>query len=221
MAIVTDNERSVSGLGTTGVIIPAFDVAATADLIFVGVMGIGVSVATSTVVRNVTENFSEDWDIVYHPAGIEPHSSGHHILKADFAAGSFTIVVTCAGSLDTLAAYARSFIGVNQAVPAGAPVTGTGAASVSATVTADTALGEVILDTLAAGGSTSCAVDANQTSLFEQDNIDAVGSHGVSTQAGVDGGVMSWTIESGNWALGAISFKPAVSSRKWFFGRVS
>ena len=209
MAIGFDNANSVSGAIVSTVTIPAFAVAGADSLIFVGVGAQGnTASSTTSVVRNTTETFTEKWDFVYQPSGVEQHNSGHYFVAP--ATGSYSIVVVIAAAQDTLIAGAISLTGVHQSTPTGTHGTASGT-SATASVTVTAAADEWLCDFCLAG-NTAITVGADQTFRFEIDNANGTGvSGGGSTQPGsVAGDVMTWTLTSERWTIGAVPIKPAM-----------
>jgi hypothetical protein len=108
---------------------------------------------------------------------------------------------------------AHAWTGVHQTTPFGTAATDTGT-STSPSVTATTAEGEVVIDTVAIQPSVTYAVGADQTQIA---NNFASASNtirlGASYQDGADGGVMTATLgTSQDWAMIAASMKPAAEA---------
>lgn len=194
-----DNQNSVQGTGTNSVTIPAFTVGGTERFIFVGVASSSPTANfTTSVVRNGTENFTESWDV--KNAGGNAHNSGHYFVNP--GAGSFSIVVTYAGVDDELVAGAISLNGVDQGSPVGTPQTAEGS-SATASVSVTAADTDLVCD-MAYGFATAITVGADQASRWEQEPISGFSAAGSSTQPGTADDVMSWTLSSATWIIGAI-----------------
>ncbi|MDB4981974.1 MAG: LamG domain protein, partial [Myxococcales bacterium] len=128
------------------------------------------------------------------------------------AAGTQNVVVTAANATD-VTATSMSFTGVDQTTPLGTLVSALGTGT-TATVTANTAVGEPVFDTLGAVGTTTPTVGPAQT--VRQTNNTSIGLHhlviGSSTAAGQSTPVtMSWTIPSADWALAAVPIKASTA----------
>jgi len=125
------------------------------------------------------------------------------------SSGTANVVVSLSGTIDVVGG-AISFSGVDQATPFGTFVSAQGT-STAPSVTATSAAGEVVLDTLATDGdAASATVGAGQT---EQWNL-ATGVAGGnvigagSTEPGASSVVMSWTLGvSKQWSIGALPLK--------------
>jgi hypothetical protein len=131
-------------------------------------------------------------------------TEGEHTLTPSYGDGA-------SNSPNPLGAHA--WTGVHQSTPFGTPATATGTSD-SPSVTATTASGEVVIDTVAIEPSRSYAVGADQTQIvtntFTDTNSIRMGS---SYQAGADGGVMTATLgSSADWATIAASMKPAAEA---------
>lgn len=126
------------------------------------------------------------------------------------ASGSQTIEATASGSTSLRGACISFHTAHQSSIGAAVGARENSAPSDPATVTATTASGEIVVDVVITGSST-ITVGANQDSTSTE--ADGAGggsfSFGMSTQAGADGGVMSWTHSSTFWAIGAVSVKPA------------
>ena len=123
------------------------------------------------------------------------------------ATGANTVVIAAGGT--NTGAAAISVVGVDQTTPV-TDASATTGADTTASITLTTANGEMLVDVLAYYAVTSSA-GADQTERWNQHENDS-GSEGSvgSTQAGDDGGVMSWSLGNTiNWALAAVSFAAA------------
>jgi len=169
-------------------------------LLFVGVGVVGDTGKVSGITYNSVA-LTKIWEKVQ---GGTKNSSGWLLVAP--ATGSNTVEVTFASSTSTWAggqgACAVSFNGALQSTTQNTPVTA-GNYSGTATVTASTATGEIVVDCVKTGSSVTIGADQTFRETF--------GNFGCSTQAGSDGGVMSWTLSTQNWAIGAVSIKPAPS----------
>ena len=117
---------------------------------------------------------------------------------------------------DTLAVYfdangthavgASTYTGVDQRNPWGPVATATGT-STAPSVTATTATGQLVVDALGADTTVVATVGALQTQRWN-DALTVVRGAG-STQAGADGGVMSWTLATSQiWGMVAAALLP-------------
>jgi hypothetical protein len=128
-------------------------------------------------------------------------------------AGSHNVVVTAPVATDVTAS-SISFTGVNQSTPLGTLVSaiGTGA---TPTVTANTILGEPVVDIMGAVGSTTPTV-SGATQTLRNTNTTVTGLSpivsGNSTAFGQATPVtMSWTIPSADWAIAAVPIKASTA----------
>jgi hypothetical protein len=129
-------------------------------------------------------------------------------LKAP-TSGTRSIVVT-APFATAVTAHSISFTGVDQTTPLGTLVTNIGTGT-SASTTANTILGEPVVDIMGAVGSTTPVVSGStQTSRGTNNTnggIDRIVS-GSSTAFGQAAPVtMSWTVASADWAIAAVPIK--------------
>ena len=115
---------------------------------------------------------------------------------------------------------AVTLFGVDQAAPLGTYVSATGTGS-PASVTATSAAGELVIDTVAAQGNAgTLAAAVGQTALWNTGTgtagADILG--GGSTKAGAASVVMSWTVGGNNrpWAIGAVPLRPVPVSGSVF-----
>ena len=126
------------------------------------------------------------------------------------AAGTFNMVATATNDLNTTC-HVLTLTGVDQTTTFGTAVTGNSTNSVPS-VTVTTASGELVVDIVGWNVSAGTAAGANQT---QRDIARTVGSttSSISTQAGVDGGVMSW-VQNGTagWVQIAVPVKAAASA---------
>jgi predicted ribosomally synthesized peptide with SipW-like signal peptide len=129
--------------------------------------------------------------------------------------GTHNIVVTLSTS-QRFTAGAVSFTGVHQTTPLGTLVSNTGT-SLSASVAASSASGEVVVDVVAKKNSDSTlTVGADQTQRWNEVTTNSTTSNNVvgaaSTEPGAASVTMSWFISGGSsrpWAIVAIPLKPA------------
>lgn len=99
--------------------------------------------------------------------------------------------------------------GVNQTTPTGTYADATANNTAPSVTVAAPASDSLIVDNLVTEGMARSAVGANQTERTSPADINLLYHYG-STQAGADGGVMSWTLPSAsNWRLVAVEFKAA------------
>lgn len=106
---------------------------------------------------------------------------------------------------------ASSYHNVDPTTPYGGTDTATGTGT-AVSVTATTASGELVVDCVAQTGISGATVGADQTLIRDNPAGGAIACF-ASHQAGVDGGVMTWTLNViQNWSAIAISLKPVVAS---------
>jgi hypothetical protein len=129
--------------------------------------------------------------------------------------GTHNVVVTLSTS-QRFTAGAVSFTGVHQTTPLGTLASNTGT-SLSASVAASSASGEVVVDVVAKKNSDSTlTVGADQTQRWNEVTTNSTTSNNVvgaaSTEPGAASVTMSWFISGGSsrpWAIVAIPLKPA------------
>jgi hypothetical protein len=171
--------------------------------LFVGVTVRGNIDKVSGVTYNgvsLTQVWTVSADGNYHSSGwilVNPGTGAHDIVV--------TFSTTTVQWNGPQAACSMSFTGVHQTTPTNTPGTATGY-STNASVTVATAADEMIVDAVRAGENVT--VGANQTQRYG-----AGTRNGYSTQAGSDGGVMSWSMSSHWWGIGAVSLKPAAGGQ--------
>ncbi len=125
--------------------------------------------------------------------------------------GTYDTVITLSGT-SNLYGGVVAYKGANMLDPVGTTVTATdgGGFSPPITVTATTAAGQVVIDAAFLSSAVAATVGANQT---ERVNINANQQILISTQAGADGGVMSWTWTGVEyWGTVATPLKPTTGA---------
>jgi hypothetical protein len=127
--------------------------------------------------------------------------------------GANTVLVTPSASTE-MAVTAISFNYVNQGGGSSSyrtPVTATDT-SAAPSVTATSAVGELVVDGLAIAGGTVATVGAGQTQRANHETGGAGFNclNAVSTEPGASSVVMAWSLSgSGSWSLAAVSLLPA------------
>lgn len=126
--------------------------------------------------------------------------------------GTATVTIAMSAKKD-VAATSISFTGVNQSTPLGSPVSAAGQ-STGASVTATSAVGELVLDTVTANGDANgLVVNASQTqqwNFFSGPGDASSARSGGSTKTGASSVAMSWTLNvSKPWSVVAVPIKPA------------
>ena len=151
---------------------------------------------------------TEDWDAA---AATFYSTAGYHGVEASVPTGVQTVTNTLDASPDEHALGVITMTGVHQTVPIGAVPTPTSGSSATATITvADTVTDGLVCDNVYAAND--IAAGANQTERYDELSIGAFAYMAGSTQLGSDGGVMSWTLTSAQWLMGAVEFKPSAAS---------
>jgi hypothetical protein len=137
------------------------------------------------------------------------------------ASPSQTVTVNFTTEVQEVVLGVKTFSNVHQITPLGTPVGANTAATGTASVTVTTAADELVNDIVGWCDAGTITVGANQTSRWNNQLLTGGGEahYGAgSTQAGSDGGVMSWTNDlTGNcMAIVAVSIKPlaAVTGRR-------
>jgi hypothetical protein len=128
-------------------------------------------------------------------------------------AGSHNVVVTGPVATD-ITASSISFTGVNQSTPLGTLVSAIGTGT-SASVTANTVLGEPVVDFLGAVGTTAPSVSGSTQTLRNTNSTSTGVNHvvsGNSTAFGQAASItMSWSIASADWAIAAVPIKASTA----------
>ena len=124
------------------------------------------------------------------------------------AAGAQTVVVACSGAGMYGIPYAVTVTGGDTSDVISNTASATGS-SATPSVTVTTASDELVMDVCVTGNvGGGITVGANQTSRASSYSSISTWAMG-STQAGSDGGDMSWAISSAAWEILAMSFKAA------------
>jgi len=174
---------------------------------FAGVTNYGGPAYNGAVTFNAVA-MTELWDTVYLT---EHGGAGYRI--AGQATGAKTVTSTLTGSPGQQILGVISMTEVHQTTPVGTAATATGTTNAPSVTSADAAADDLVVDNLAAFSDGAATVGASQTQRYGVVLSALARGHG-STQAGVDGGVMSWSIGAGTiygWILGAVAFKPAAA----------
>jgi hypothetical protein len=166
--------------------------------------GVGGS-SQATAVTSITyagSGMTQLWD--FRDSGPSLVNGG--FILAGVGTGAQTVTSTLDAAASDHALGVISFTGVDQTTPTGNTQTATNTGT-SATVTVTgVAADDMVVDNIYTtyGGGGSPAVGANQTERYAELPF-WIGSHlAGSTQAGADGGVMSWTFDSRPYTLGAV-----------------
>lgn len=111
------------------------------------------------------------------------------------ATGSNNVIVTASDTVDGMITTAINFSGVDASSPWGTFVENSSTNASSSSVEVTTESGEIVLDILCKeGNGATGTVGADQTSRWAvNDAGTSIRDSSGSTQAGADGGVMSWT----------------------------
>lgn len=154
--------------------------------------------AYSGGVFNTTETMTELWDAV---DSLAIGQACQYIL-ANPSSGTHQVSLTVGAVSDFGCANSVDFSGGDpDGTMNGTPVT-----AQDASITVTTATGEIIVDAITAFGN-PITVGANQTSKYQVNGANGgSSSFGISSQNGVDGGVMSWTGTS-FFIIGGVSIK--------------
>jgi hypothetical protein len=127
------------------------------------------------------------------------------------ATGSQSLVATFGGSVSGIRMGVLPLTDVHQSVPIGTPLESHAGGITSRSLTVTTAAGELVVDTLYVCTDTGLTVGANQTDQYTSDPGSDESLH-ASTQAGVDGGVMSWSWSNSDCGMIiATPFKPVAA----------
>ena len=166
------------------------------------------------LVVGATSNVSlADATVTYDGTSLTEVSGGSsacklfYLLNPDIGSGD--IVLTTSSSGNNVIG-ATSWFNVNPTTPFGTLVAASGTGT-TATVTVTTTTGEVVVDNLSTtDDATAATVGADQAERWNDTQSTRIGAG--SSQAGADGGVMSWTLtDSDNWVIVAVPIKPMSS----------
>lgn len=175
----------------------------------VGWITVGYDANSSGASATVDGNAATELFDLYHPDFSTLFAiAGYQFVNQ--AAGTNTVVVTFAGTNPDLSAMAViCFTNGDTNSPVRTAVTAFASTGGTSSVTASGATtGDIVVDVCYAAVVGGITVGANQTSRAEFDGLGGSAfSFGTSTQDGVDGGVMTWTLSSGIWQSGAVAFK--------------
>jgi hypothetical protein len=129
--------------------------------------------------------------------------------------GAQTVLATFADEMDwSLVTTVNVSGGSSQSAPFRTASTNTGASqTVSVTCTAGT--GDLVFDVFAYAFDATHTVGANQTQRSQETYTTANESGGTSTQAGADGGAMTWTTtaDAAGWRTVAAALVPGANAR--------
>lgn len=179
--------------------------------LFVGVgaeQGGGITV---TSVTYAAVGMTEKWNAIFSVF----FTHGGFTLVAP-STGANNVVITMSGTCDTIMGGAISATNVHQTVPVGTADVGT----FSAVTTTSRTVGSVGSEDLVVDSiffatiADDCTAGANQTERYESGTTAGQSKTHGSSQAGADGGVMSWDSTFANFSggHGAIAFKPVASA---------
>lgn len=132
-------------------------------------------------------------------AGNDGHDFAQLVYLLSLPSGSNTLQVTLTGGIADLVGGKMSFTGVNATTPVRDVTTGTGI-STSASATASSAPGDMVVDVLATGTS----VTSSKQTLRWKKNLNAssgAGNGAQSTAAGASSVTMGYAVPSDDWAL--------------------
>jgi len=177
-----------------------------------GGFGTGSGPTTTSITYGGTP-MTEMWDVTT-AAVSNAFLSGYYLAIGATLTGAQAVVCTVnQANPEIVWLTVISFTGVDQATPVGTSQT-FGASQVSPWSVTVGSVGatDFVVDTLIAYGTGTPAVGANQTQQETQVHSGGTLFMAASTQAGADGGVMSWT-ETGSidGILGAVNFKAAAA----------
>ncbi|OGY21383.1 MAG: hypothetical protein A2113_04320 [Candidatus Woykebacteria bacterium GWA1_44_8] len=123
--------------------------------------------------------------------------------------GTHSVVVTFSGQTSYIAAGATSWFGVHQTTPTGPFAAAHGFTSSIASVSVNSAIGEVVVDVLGAIPNPVVTAGSNQIGRWNTTDGYTRGA-GSSEQSSGPSVTMSWTLDPPReWAIGAVPLKPA------------
>ena len=166
-------------------------------------------------------NMTEIWDEITGQAA--PNNDiahqGNSLVAPTTGAQTVATDLTVAGSKDYLSGGAISMTGVHQTTPTGTSARASGTGTTASVTAADAVSGDLVVDSILGwtDSAGTLTIGANQTERNAQDWAPGnILRFKQSSQAGADGGVMSWTWTNPNpdvgWILGAIAFKPLAAA---------
>lgn len=161
------------------------------------------ALASTSLTYNAV-GMTELWDILQAD---RIGNAGYRLAGIPTGAQTVTHVVTSTSGDQALAVV--SLTGVDQTTPVGTPESASGAAATSASVTvAGVGADDLVVDAITTdnGDGVAPVVGANQTQRTTEHPAWVGSFHATSSQAGADGGVMSWTFSSRRFCLGAVNF---------------
>ncbi|TFH49616.1 MAG: hypothetical protein E4H01_03900 [Lysobacterales bacterium] len=172
---------------------------------FVAVCWFGDTGTTSSTVTYDGVAATKMWDI-------EETSNRHCAGWYGVAQGTGALDVVSTISTTGLSEHwvgVISMNNVNQTTPVGTDVSDSSDASPQTLTVASVGTNDMVVDCIhGEGGGAAPAVEADQTQRDAETGTSAGQHYANSTQAGSDGGVMSWTVINNYWVAGAVAFKP-------------
>ncbi len=182
-----------------------------------GILIVSVSIKTNAVVGSVTYNNKPlTFAIGWNESSGKVRSEMWYLKAPD--TGTFNIVVTMGSYyFANFVAGATNFFGVDQTTPYGSLTTAEGSGNPSITVAS--AIGELVIDAVAAFNVDTESSGAGQTILWTNKNGTASNDAwaGSSKKEGASSVTMSWTktgTGAGSWACVALSLKPGVTDNE-------
>lgn len=157
---------------------------------------------------------TEEWKDFDH-IGVTSHAGWSLAGDSDIPTGSQNAVVSwTTGGQQQLQVGVISMDGVDGTTPTGGLVKSTGTGTSPSVTVTGVGNDDLVIDSLVHDFSGGASVGANQTQRWIQADAYAQ-AHVSSTQAGSDGGVMSWTLsgssERDGFSLVALAFKPVAA----------
>ena len=135
----------------------------------------------------------------------------HMYMMLNPPSGTADVVVTLSANPDKgIVVGVTNFTGVNQSTPLGT-FNSTNGKTLASSITVSSATGELVYDVATSRQATESA-NAGQTVLYNLDAGNEVNGGGASTQPGAASVTMGWSLSAlHEWAIGAVSIKPAVA----------
>lgn len=206
-SVAFDAATSANEASGDGVLSLSHTASGTNRAAFIGAGSSGGAAQPSTSATYAGNSATEKWDVT--PIG--SFGNAGYVIAGDGSVptGAQTVSNTLAGSRDEHGLAVVSFTGVDSGTPTGTAVTASGSSNAPSVTVSSPAADSMVVD-FAYVNSFNPSVGANQTERTKTGPIGGWTYAAASTQAGSDGGVMSWSLAgTETWTVGAIEMKAA------------
>lgn len=199
MAVALDNKLSTQGAGVTTLTTTSWTIAGSDRAL---VAGVGCSASSPPTVTAVKWGGSGGVSLTSKSAFVAQTFFRNELWgMAAPAAASQTLFASFSGTADEACLGGVSFTGADQGTTFGTPATAN-AASGNSSANVTLVSGDLGVD-MVYTGMTTIAVGAGQASQWEEENINAGTSGGMSTEGGSGSVNYAWTV-GGVWTENAI-----------------